>query len=177
MDQGQLVPAEEWMQAYLKLRPDDASAHFGLGRIFQIGLQFDKAQAEFARSIELQPVQTEAYYELGDIALEQGEFEKSIVQFDKTLLRDAKHGGALEGAGEANFKLKHYDQAKEFLDRAVAVSPDYPPCHYYLGLTLARLGRKEESGRELEIAAKLADEQNQRGTSQLRIQAPSQDRK
>jgi len=172
MDLGQLAAAEEIMQTYLKIRPDDASAHFGLGRIYQIGLQFDKAKAEFARSIELMPLQTEAYYELGDIALKQGQFQEALPQFDKTLARDPRHGGALEGAGEANFKLKRYQEAREYLERAVAAAPDYPPCHYYLGLTLARLGDKEASQRELETASRMSEKQN--AAAPLRLQQPPQ---
>ncbi len=169
MDLGQLAPAEEKMQAYLKLRPNDASAHYGLGRIYQVGLQFDKAQAEFARSVELQPVQTESYFELGDLALKQGDYDEAIKQFGKTLERDPKHGGALEGMGEAYFKQKHYEQAKDFLERAIAAAPDYAPCHYYLGLTLARLGRKEDSERELATASKLADAENKNSATHMQL--------
>jgi tetratricopeptide (TPR) repeat protein len=168
MDLGQLAPAEDRMHTYLKLRPDDASAHFGLGRIYRIGLQFDKAKSEFARSIELKPVQTEAYYELGDIALKQDDFGQALVQFNKTLARYPQHGGALEGAGEANFKLKRYEEAKQLLERAVSAAPDYPPCHYYLGLTLARLGEKDRSQEELTAASKMSEQQNAAGG--LRIQ-------
>ncbi|HEY3705275.1 MAG TPA: tetratricopeptide repeat protein [Terracidiphilus sp.] len=168
MDLGLLGPAEEEMQAYLKLRPEDASAHYGLGRIYQIALQFDKARSEFARSIELKPVQTEAYYELGDIALKQGQFQDALVQFGKTLERDPRHGGALEGAGETNYKLKRYDDARQYLERAVDAAPGYPPCHYYLGLTLARLGQKEASQRELETASKMSEQQN--AAAPLRLQ-------
>jgi len=158
MDLGQLPAAEDKMQAYLKLRPADASAHYGLARVYQLGLQFDKARAEFQRSIELQPVQTEAYYQLGDMALGQGNFADAISEFSKTLARDPKHGGALAGTGQAYFAQKQYVQAEEFLQRAIVAAPNYQKGHYYLGLTLARLGRKEDSERELSLATKLADE-------------------
>jgi tetratricopeptide (TPR) repeat protein len=174
MDLGQLTPDEDKMLAYLAARPDDASAHFGLGRIYQIGLKFDKAKGEFARSIELKPVQTEAYYELGDIALKQGDLGQALEQFNKTLARNPQHGGALEGAGEAEFKLKKYDEAKAFLLRAVTAAPDYPPCHYYLGLTLARLGQKEESQKELETASKMSEQQNSTGPMRIQQQATPQ---
>lgn len=162
LDLGQLAPAEETMLAYLKLRPGDAGAHYGLGRVYQLGLQFDKARAEFLRSVELQPVQTEAYFELGEIALGQGDFAGAIAEFQKTLERDPKHGGALTGTGEAYFKQKQYAQAEAFLERAVASAPEYQAGHYYLGLTLARLGRAEDSKRELELATRLADEASKR---------------
>jgi tetratricopeptide (TPR) repeat protein len=169
LDLGQLPVAEEKMQAYLKIKPDDASAHYGLGRVYQQGLQFDQARTEFQRCIELQPVQTEAYYQLGDIALGQGNFAQAISEFSKTLARDPKHGGALTGTGQAYFKEKQYVRAQEYLERAVAAAPEYQTGHYYLGLTLARLGHKEDSERELALATKLADEATKKAHSSIQL--------
>jgi tetratricopeptide (TPR) repeat protein len=169
MDLGQLSVAEPKMLVYLKLRPNDASAHYGLARIYQLGLQFDKARTEFQRCIELQPVQTEAYYQLGDIALGQGDFAEAVLNFSKTLARDPKHGGALAGTGQVYFKRKQYVEAEQFLERAVAAAPDYQTGHYYLGLTLARLGRKEDSERELALATKLADEAGKKARTGIQL--------
>lgn len=168
IDRGDLAAAQAHMESYLKLRPDDASAHFGLGKIYHMGLQFDQARGEFLRSVELHPVQTESYYELGDLALKQGDFEEAIARFNKTLERDPNHGGALEGTGEALFKQKKYDQAREILERAIAAAPDYAPGHYYLGLALARLGRKEDSARELDRANQITEAEKK--NSNRRIQ-------
>ena len=167
MDRGDLAGAQSHMESYLKLRPSDASAHFGLGKVFQIGLEFDRARQEFLRSLELQPVQTESYYELGDLALKQGDYEEALTRFNKALERDPNHGGALEGAGEAYFKQKKYDQARESLERAVAASPNYAPSHYYLGLTLARLGRKEDSARELDRANQITEMEKKNSNSRI----------
>ena len=172
IDLGQLAAAEAKMLAYLKMQPADATAHYGLGRVYQLGFQFDKARAEFQHSIELQPVQTEAYYQLGDIALGQGAFDEAIAEFARTLTRDPKHGGALTGTGQVYFKQKRYNEAEEYLNRAVAAAPEYQAGHYYLGLTLARLGRQEASQRELDLATQLADVQSkrERGRSQFNPQ-------
>lgn len=171
-DQQQLGPAAQKMRAYLQLRPNDATAHYGLGRIDQLGLQFDKARQEFQESVRLQPAQTEAWYQLGDIALKQNRYDEALSDFNKTLERDPHHGGALAGAGEACFHQKRYDQALDYLNRAVAAAPDYEAGHYYLGLTLARLGRKEESQSELATAAKLADAENKRSSTRYQITTP-----
>jgi tetratricopeptide (TPR) repeat protein len=169
LDLGQLALAEQMMQRYLALKPDDASAHYGLGRIYRQGLDFDKARTEFQRSIELQPQQSEAYYELGDAELQQGDYSSAIANFDKTLARNPAHGGALVGKGIAFFKQKQYGQAQVILEKATATDPDYQPGHYYLGLTLARLGRKDESERELAIATQLADRDNRAASNRLRL--------
>jgi tetratricopeptide (TPR) repeat protein len=172
LDLGQLTVAEDKMLVYLKAQPNDASAHYGLGRVYQLELEAEKARAEFQRSVELQPVQTEAYYQLGDIALGQGNFAEAIADFAKTLARDPKHGGALAGTGQAWFKQKQYAQAETFLEQAIVAAPEYEKGHYYLGLTMARLGRKEDSERELALATKLADEANKKARSGLRLNTP-----
>lgn len=172
LDLGQLTAAEENMKAYLEFKPDDPTAHYALGRIYQQGLQFDKARAEFQRSIALQPVQTEAYYQIGDIAIQQHNYAEGLANFDKTLARDPRHGGALVGSGIAYFKLKQYEKAEEFLDKAISAAPDYQPGHYYLGLTLARLGKKTEAEREFAVATRLANQDNSQGANRLRL-APS----
>jgi len=173
MDAGQLDKAAQTMQQYLQQRPGDASAHFGLGRIYQIGLQFDKASAEFHESIRLQPAQSEAWYQLGDIALKQQQFDEALTDFSHTLERNPHHGGALAGCGEALFREKQYDKALDFLDRAIADAPDYQTGHYYRGLTLARLGRKEESERELATAAALADAENRKSSTRYQLTVPN----
>jgi tetratricopeptide (TPR) repeat protein len=174
LDLGQLDAAEEKMQAYLKVYPDDASAHYGLGRVYRLKAQLDRASAEFERSIELRPQQTEAYYQLGDVELQQGHYADALANFSKTLERNPRHGGALAGTGIAYFKQKQYDKAEEALEKAVSSAPDYQPGHYYLGLTLARLGKKEESERELALATKLADKDNQESGNRLRLnEAPA----
>jgi tetratricopeptide (TPR) repeat protein len=169
MDQQQLGPAEEKILAYLKLRPSDATAYYGLGRIYQLGLEFDKARLAFEESVRIKPEQTEAWYQLGDIALKQNHDDEALTDFNRTLARDPRHGGALAGAGQACFHKKQYSLALDYLNRAIAAAPDYAPAHYYLGLTLARLGRTAESQRELASAAKLADAENRESSTRFQL--------
>jgi tetratricopeptide (TPR) repeat protein len=173
LDLGQLAIAEEKMKAYLKIRPNDASAHFGLGRIYRQGLQLEKARTEFERSIELQPHQTEAYFQLGDIEVEQKNYQDAVTNFSKTLLGNPKHGGALAGTGIAYYRQKQYDKAAQFLKEATHTAPEYQPGHYYLGLTLARLGMVEESQRELTLATSLAEKDNKKDANRLRLVTPT----
>ena len=169
MDLGQLDAAEKEMSSYLKIHPEDASAHYGMGRVYQLGVLYDKARAEFLRSIELKPAQTEAYYQLGDMAMQEGRFDEAIANFEKTLARNPQHGGALAGLGESYFKEKKYREALDYLKRAVAADSNYQTGHYYMGLTLGRLGRSEESQHELEIAKNLADAENQKSSKHRQL--------
>jgi tetratricopeptide (TPR) repeat protein len=169
MDLGQLAPAAQNMSAYLQAKPDDATAHYGLGRMLQLEEHFDQARIEFQKSLALQPEQTESQFELGEIALAQNRNQDAIDQYAKTLAGNPKHGGALAGTGIALFRLKHYDQAELWLRKATAAAPEYQPAHYYLGLTLARLGRQAEAKLELAQAASMAQTQNAQAAQRLHI--------
>jgi Flp pilus assembly protein TadD len=150
-----MVAAESGFRAYLEKRPSDASAHFGLGRVLEALQRTDEARAEFQQSIKFQPIQTESYYELGDMELKTGHDAEAEQLFAKVLARDAGHGGALTDMGEIDFRRKDFAGAEQWLSKAEAAAPAYPPAHYYRGLVLARLGRKEESDAELKKATEL----------------------
>lgn len=155
MQEQHLQAAEANLRAYLAKRPEDASAHFGLGKVLEVAQRPVEAKTEFERSIQLQPEQTESYYELGQIELEAQHDVHAAPLFQKVLARDATHGGALTGMGIIAFRAKDYAQAEQYLARAEKTAPDYQPAHYYRGLTLSRLGQKDESQRELQIATEL----------------------
>ena len=163
LDRDNPGKAEMLFHAYLAQRPDDASAHYGLGRLFQMQQRSGEASAEFRCSLDIQPSQTESYYQLGQMALDAHRDTEARAMFEKTLGRLPTHGGARTGIGILDYRAKEYKLARGSLEEAIASSPDYQAAHYYLGLTLGRLGDKEASTRELQVAAQLAAEQQGKG--------------
>ncbi len=147
--------SEKLFHAYLAQRPGDSTAHFGLGQLLERELRDPEAAKEFNRSIELQPMQTESYYHLGQIALSANRAEDAAKFYEKTLSRMPTHGGALTGMGILHYRGKEYPQAKTLLEAAIKAAPDFQTAHYYLGLTLARMGEKAASERELKEAEEL----------------------
>ncbi len=71
-----------------------------------------------------------------------------------------------------DFEQKHYPEAISLLQQAVSRDDSLREAHYYLGLTLARMERRQESDEQLEIAARLEQEQKERGRNLLRIRKP-----
>lgn len=155
LEQGRTVPAEQHLRGYLQAVPGDASAHYGLGHLLQMELRNDEATKEFQQSIALQPAQTESSYQLGMIALNAGRDEEARTLFESVLARSSSHGGALTGLGILLFRTKQYVAARGQLVKAVSTAPSYQPAHYYLGLTLAKLGDREGSRYELDQAVRL----------------------
>ncbi len=154
-----LPEAERYLRAYLALKPDDATAHFGLGHVLAMELSTAGAKAEFERSIALQPAQSESFYQLGLLAANARDDAQAATLFRKTLARNPAHGGALTGLGQIAYRRHDYSAAQTSLKAAVKAAPDYQPAHYYLGLTLARLGQAAASTHELDTANELTRQQ------------------
>ena len=69
-----------------------------------------------------------------------------------------------------SFEQKHYPDAIDLLQHAIASDDSLREAHYYLGLTLARVGRKEEANTQLQIATRLEHEEVEHRRIVLRIQ-------
>jgi tetratricopeptide (TPR) repeat protein len=161
LDEQKMPQAEAHLREYLNMCPDDASAHYGLGRLLRMLTRNEEAEAEFRRSIQSQEQQTESYYELGNIELDWQRDQQAGALFQKVLDRDSKHGGALTGMGIIAYRAKDYVKAEVYLQSAVAYAPDYASAHTYRAMALLRLGRKDESEKELAVAKSLTEKQNQ----------------
>jgi tetratricopeptide (TPR) repeat protein len=151
--------ARESFEHYVVLRPKDASGHYALGFALQALQRAADARSQFEQSIELQPAQTESYFQLGLIDLEENSLESAARQFSRALEHDPKHAGALTGMGRVEFQRKDYEKAANLLQRAVASDPSLREGHYYLGMSYARLGKKDDSEKELQLASQLEHEE------------------
>ncbi len=161
-------------EKYVELRPQDAGGHYGLGLVLTALEHPDEARREFELSARLQPVQTEAYFELGKLDLSQSNLDLAAEQFKRVLERDPKHAGALLGMGQVDFQRKDYADASALLEQAIAAEPSLRQAHYYLGLTYARLGRTDDSKRELALASKLEHEELEKQRAFPRLVDPEE---
>jgi tetratricopeptide (TPR) repeat protein len=154
---------------YCQLQAADASGHYALGMTLAALEHPAEARGQFEKSIELQPAQTESYFQLGGIALEANDLRIAEQQFTRVLKRDAHHAGALTGMGRVRFLQKDYADALDLLGSAIAANPSLREGHYYLGMTYARLNRKDDSDKELAIASRLEHEELEQHQQMLHI--------
>jgi tetratricopeptide (TPR) repeat protein len=166
--------AQQAFERYVQLRPTDASGHYALGFTLQALQRTSDARAEYEKSITLQPQQTESGFQLGLMELEAGNNGAAADRFEQVLKRAPEHAGALTGMGRVKFQEKDYTKAAAFFDKAIVSNPGLREAHYYLGLTDARLGRKEESEKELQIASRIEHEEVKKHQTVLKIIDPDQ---
>lgn len=162
--------ARQQFARYAEEHPDDASGRCALGMTLAALERAPEARQQFVRSIELAPEQTESYFRLGLLDLNAKDLDEAAANFRKVLTRDSKHAGSLSGLGRVSFEQKHYSDAIDLLQRAIASDDSLREAHYYLGLTLARVGRKEEANTQLQIAARLEHEEVEQRRMVVRIQ-------
>jgi len=166
--------AQQSFSRYVQLRPSDASGHYALGFTLQALQKIPEARAEYERSIALQPLQTESYFQLGLIALDGGDPDAAAKQFEHVLGRAPHHAAALTGMGRVRFQQKDYAGAVALFEKAIASNSGLREAHYYLGLADSRLGRNEESEKELQIATRLEHEEVEKHQTLLKIIDPDQ---
>ena len=157
MDLGQMQSAEQAWLIYIQHDPNNPAAYYGYGLVLQTLGKNDEARGQFKQSIKENPHQAESYYRLGEIARHEGDKTGARVQYAEALARDSTHGGALTGLAILSYEEKKYDEAERELEVAIKSLPDYRTARYYHGLTLSKLGRKNEAEAELERALQLSD--------------------
>ncbi len=162
--------ARQQFARYVEARPDDASGHCALGMTLAALENTQEAREQFERSIALAPEQVESYFRLGLIDLNTKDLDDAATNFRHVLARDSKHAAALSGLGRVAFEQKHYSDAIDLLQRAITADDSLREAHYYLGLSLFRVGQKEESERQLQISTRLEHNEAQQRRMELRIQ-------
>jgi len=162
--------ARQQFARYVEARPEDASGHCALGMTLAALESTQEAREQFERSIALAPEQTESYFRLGLIELNMKDLDDAATNFRHVLTEDSKHAGALSGLGRVSFEQKRYSDAIDLLQRAISVDDSLREAHYYLGLALARVGRREEADSQLQISTRLEHDEAQQRRTVLRIQ-------
>ena len=165
--------ARQQFAEYVKIRPGDPSGHCALGMTLAAVELSKEATAEFEHSIELAPGQTESYYRLGLLELQSRDLEAASRNLHLVLDREPTHAPALTALGKVAFEQKLYSEAIRLLQQAISNDSSMREAHYYLGLTFARTGHKQESEEQLAIATRLGREEAEHRRIVFRISDPS----
>jgi len=170
MGLSQFEDARQQFARYVAVRPDDPSGYCALGMTLAALEHVPEARKQFERSIALAPAQTESYFRLGLIDLDAKDLDEAGRNLLQVLAREPKHSGALSALGRVAFEQKRYPEAIDLLQHATAIDESSREAHYYLGLTFARLGRKEEAEAQLQIATRLEHDEAEHRRTLFRIQ-------
>ena len=144
-------------KAALQLDPDLAEGHTPLAALLWLhDWEWDKAQTEFKRSLELGPNYATANHWYAEYAMTVGRHEEAMARMKKSLDLDPLSLIINVAVGWALYHARRYDEALEQLRRTVDLDPNYPITYWILGLVLRKTGFYESAITEGEKGVKLS---------------------
>ncbi|MGH1417795.1 MAG: tetratricopeptide repeat protein [Hyphomicrobiaceae bacterium] len=121
--------------------------------------QWDKAEKDLLKALELYPDQPLALNYLGYSWIDQGiNLKKGLKLIEKAVRLKPEDGYIVDSLGWAHFKLGNYDKAVKNLERAVELRPEDPILNDHLGDALWQVGRHREARFQWEQALTLKPE-------------------
>ena len=110
----------------LELQPDLAEAHAAIGYYAYYGLRnYDRALAEFALALKEKPNDPSLAMAIGFVQRRKGEFEPALSTLTHAVRLDPRSSYDLFETGWTLMMLRRYDEARRYLDRSLALAPDF----------------------------------------------------
>jgi tetratricopeptide (TPR) repeat protein len=156
---GYLDQAETSFQQALRDDPRSAEALYGIGSVYLNQNKNAAARGAFERAVKLPAnypdTLPDAWNNLGIIATRENRAVDSVQYFQQALQLNPHHLLSLDNLGNAYRLLKRWDQAREVLERAVALAPQDPEANYSLGMVFAQAGDNGKAYDYLQRALKV----------------------
>ena len=143
--------------AALQLDPDLAEAHTALAALLWLhDWQWDKAQTEFKRSLELGPTYATANHWYAEYAMTMGRHGEAMVRMKRAQELDPLSLIINVAVGWALYHDRRYEEAIEQMRRTADLDHNYPVTYWILGLLLRKTGCYELAITEGERAVQLS---------------------
>jgi len=141
----------------LKFDPELAEAHTSLAALLWLhDWQWEKAQTEFKRSLEISPTYPTANHWYAEYVMTMGRHDEAIAKIKTGQELDPLSLIINVAVGWACYHAREYDEAVEQLLRTVDLDPNYPVTYWILGLLHRKMGRYDLAIAEGEMSVKLS---------------------
>ncbi len=115
--------ALELQLAALKQDPYNARIHYEIGSLYLQLDDLEEARTSLIQSLDIEPLQPNAYLRLGDIALNSGDGVEFLKQSLKAMEVDSRDHEIPGFIAAFLYQLGLNDEADDFRDRVVAIAP------------------------------------------------------
>jgi Tfp pilus assembly protein PilF len=130
-------------------RPDNARAHYNLGRAWHEAGDVAAAEAAFRQAIALQPEHVMAHFGLGTILADRGESDEALQHLRTAVTIDAHHVGVRVQLGVLLLQRGRDADARAQLEAALREDPAAHDARAALATIAAKEGRLEDAERWL----------------------------
>ena len=144
------APAAKALDTAIELTEATGEASWNLyyqrGIAFERTDQWDKAEKDFRKALELSPDQPQVLNYLGYSWVDKNEnLQEGLDMIRKAVELRPNDGYIIDSLGWAYYRLGRYDEAVEQLERAVLITPMDPTINDHLGDAYWHVGRNREA--------------------------------
>jgi tetratricopeptide (TPR) repeat protein len=164
------VQARQMLDKMVSIEPNSIDGYLGIAMVEYRRKNRDHCMQAYRKVLELDPNQQQALNDLAWVLAEGGapeEMAEAETLANKAVDRYPGYPNILDTRGYVFYKLGRYDEARDDLERCLAVvathTPTYAKALMHLGQVLAKLDRRQEARDRLEEALQ-ADAQHMERT-------------
>ena len=151
INQGRYQDAIKVLRKTKKLAPMHIRVYILLGWAYIHLERYDEAMAVYQQALNIDPENQLVRANLGYISYKLGIYGEAIEKLSR-IIKTIKDREALMYAhmylGLVYYDREMYDDAIEFLEKAIKMAPNLFEAHFFLGLSLIQKGEKEK-GKEI----------------------------
>ncbi|HSB15754.1 MAG TPA: tetratricopeptide repeat protein [Bryobacteraceae bacterium] len=134
---------------------DKQTVYFMRGAMYERAKNFDAAEAEFRKVLEVDPENASALNYLGYMLADRNvRLEEALRSIDKAVKLDPNNGAYLDSLGWVYYRLDRLDEAEKHLRRALERVSRDPTVRDHLGDVLAKKGQLKDAIGQWEISVK-----------------------
>ncbi len=153
--------------------PDDPVVTYALGSVYYLQGKYSEAEASLTQSLHAKPDQVAASYYLALTYDAVGQDDQAVQMLRDLVKSHKDHAPSYTKLATILIRRHQYEEARQDLERAIALDPKSVEAHYQLGLLLRRLGETAESDNQLAESRKLESERHAQTDVHLRLLLPN----
>jgi tetratricopeptide (TPR) repeat protein len=141
--------------------------HYSLGSLCWKEGDWQQAEDEFRKELQIAPENYLATWKLGNVYLNQRRYDHAFVYLRKAIQQKPDLAQAHRDLGRALLQAGDYEQSIRELKKVSEMAPDESTSHYLLAQDYKKLGRTADQQSELEVFEKLRRAEQERGRVDL----------
>ena len=116
----------------------------------------DGAVREFRAAVKANPKEPNVHFGLGYLLWTKSQYQEAAQEFRAEIANDPRHLQAMLYLADAEMQMGELESAQARLEQIGKIKSDIALQHLDLGIVYAESNRKDDAGRELEAAVRLA---------------------
>ena len=149
---GRLDDSEEELKKIIELNSKNVDAIHLLAIVNKNKKKYQLSHKFFDQALKLDPTFSKIWFNKGLLCHEQGDLEKALYCYKKTVQLDASDNDACLNLGNLQIKLGNYLDAFNSYQKAFIINPKDYEAITYSGFALHKLGQNERALQEHKIA-------------------------